>query len=96
VRRGIPAAPPTSFAKRRESHEAKRPSPITLTAALLCSVVVVSAQDPPLNTVLDRAAAYITEFQQQLSGIVAEETYVQEVKHSYLAAFVGLGGFADS
>jgi hypothetical protein len=41
-----------------------------------------AAQDPSVNTVLARAAAYVASFQQQLSGIVAEETYVQEIKNS--------------
>jgi len=37
------------------------------------------AQEPSLPTVLERAGAYVLEFQRQLSGIVAEERYVQEV-----------------
>src|SRR5687767_14111016 len=32
-----------------------------------------------LSTVLDRAGAYVEEFQRELSGIVVEETYLQEV-----------------
>ena len=36
-------------------------------------------QEPPIDTVLDRASAYIAEFKRQLSGIVAEEEYVQEL-----------------
>jgi hypothetical protein len=39
-----------------------------------------AAQEPPLATVLQRAAAYVADFQRQFSGIVAEERYVQEVK----------------
>jgi hypothetical protein len=38
------------------------------------------AREPALATVLDRAAAYVTDFHRQLSGVVAEERYVQEVK----------------
>jgi hypothetical protein len=38
-----------------------------------------AAQQPLLATVLDRASAYVAEFQRQLSGIVAEEHYIQEV-----------------
>jgi len=38
------------------------------------------ARPAPLDTVLERAGAYVAEFQRQLSGIVAEERYVQEVK----------------
>ena len=35
---------------------------------------------PALETVLDRAGAYVLELQRQLAGIVAEENYVQDVK----------------
>jgi hypothetical protein len=42
------------------------------------------AQPPParfvLPDVLERAGAYVRDFQRQLSGIVVEERYVQEVK----------------
>src|SRR5262245_2043687 len=37
------------------------------------------AEEPSLAVVLQGAAAYVTEFQQRLSGIVAEEHYVQDV-----------------
>ena len=37
------------------------------------------AEEPSLAVVLQRAGAYVTEFQQRLSGIVAEEHYVQDV-----------------
>jgi hypothetical protein len=36
-------------------------------------------RQPSLATVLDRAGAYVDSFERQLSGIVAEEHYVQEV-----------------
>ena len=39
-----------------------------------------AAQPPTLARVLDRAATYVADFERQLSGIVAEERYVQEVK----------------
>jgi len=42
-------------------------------------VVPALAQEPSLAAVLGRAASYVVEFQRQLSGIVAEETYVQDV-----------------
>ena len=38
-----------------------------------------SAQEPSLDVVLARAGAYIVEFQRQLSGVVSEERYVQDV-----------------
>src|SRR4051794_25331415 len=37
------------------------------------------AEEPSLVVVLQRAGVYVTEFQQPLSGIVAEEHYVQDV-----------------
>lgn len=52
--------------------------------ALIGGVVLMvspaSAQDPTLGAVLARAGAYVVEFQRQLSGIVAEERYVQDVR----------------
>jgi hypothetical protein len=41
----------------------------------------VSAQEPTLGNVLARAGTYVVEFQRQLSGIVAEEQYVQDVRY---------------
>jgi hypothetical protein len=38
-----------------------------------------SSATPDLRTVLQRAAAYVDHFRQELSGIVAEETYVQQL-----------------
>jgi hypothetical protein len=49
-----------------------------LLAAL--ALTPVSAQEPGLEAVLDRAAKYVVEFQRQLSGVVAEERYVQDVR----------------
>jgi hypothetical protein len=43
---------------------------------------VLAAQEPSLEDVLARAATYVADFQRQLSGIVAEESYLQEVKPS--------------
>jgi hypothetical protein len=37
-------------------------------------------QEPSLDEVLERTAQYVTTFHQQLSGIVAEETYVQSAR----------------
>jgi len=41
----------------------------------------VGAQGPTLEVVLDRAGAYVVEFQRSLSGVVAEERYVQSVRY---------------
>ena len=38
-----------------------------------------AAQTPSLDEVLKRSASYVAEFRKQLSGIVAEETYRQEI-----------------
>jgi len=40
-----------------------------------------AGQEPTLDSVLARAGAYVVEFQRQLSGIVAEEHYVQDVRY---------------
>ena len=39
-----------------------------------------SGQEPPLTTVLARAGAYVVELERRLSGVVAEEQYVQDVR----------------
>ena len=43
------------------------------------AVAVLSAQELTLDMVLGRASRYVTDYQQQLQGIVAEETYSQNV-----------------
>jgi hypothetical protein len=52
-----------------------------MVTAIACasSTVPGTAQRASLSEVLARAGAYVEEFQRQLSGIVAEETYLQEV-----------------
>src|SRR5476651_2578813 len=40
-----------------------------------------AAQEPSLDQVLARAGAYVVEFQLKLSGVVAEEQYVQDVRY---------------
>ena len=56
-------------------------------AAIVVAAAVVSAQEPTLQTVLDRAAVYVADYQKQLQGIVAEESYSQNVINS-----LGRGG----
>jgi len=46
------------------------------------ALVAPAAAQPPLATVLERAGVYVLELQRQLSGIVAEEAYVQNVRVS--------------
>ena len=40
---------------------------------------LTAGQQPDLSDILHRAGLYVEEFQRQLSGIVAQETYMQEV-----------------
>ena len=40
----------------------------------------LAAQEPALRTVMQRAGIYVTELRRQLSSIVSEESYVQEVR----------------
>lgn len=47
-----------------------------------------SAQAPTLDEVLKRAATYVADFRKQFAGIVAEETYTQEI--------VNTGRFTDA
>lgn len=62
---------------------AVRPSAVRLSAVLLFCfpALPASAQEPTLAAVLARAGAYVVEFQRQLSGVVAEERYVQDVRY---------------
>jgi hypothetical protein len=46
---------------------------------LVLATPAAAQQEPALDTVIERAGAYVLEFQRQLSGIVAQERYVQNV-----------------
>jgi hypothetical protein len=48
-------------------------------AVLACLSSSPRAQAPSLDDVLKRAASYVADFRKQLSGIVAEETYRQDI-----------------
>lgn len=50
-----------------------------VSALVLAAASARAEPQPSLATVLDRAANYVDGFERQLSGIVAEEHYVQEV-----------------
>ena len=55
-------------------------------AACACAVLMappVRGQDRALAQILERAAAYVDGFERQLTGIVAEETYVQDTSNAY-------------
>jgi hypothetical protein len=53
---------------------------LTLAIAVAAGGWPAHAQEPSLATVLERAGDYVAGFQRQLSGVVAEETYVQDVR----------------
>lgn len=67
-------------------------SPLRLAVVVAATVEAASsnvlAQEPALKDVLARAAVYAARFQQQLSGIVAEETYWQHVEDRSSRLFV--------
>jgi hypothetical protein len=60
-----------------------RAAGLSLLVAVLLALPVRAAQELALADILMRAAAYVAAFQKQLSGIVAEETYEQEIKNHY-------------
>jgi hypothetical protein len=49
-------------------------------ATIVTTAAAAAQQEPTIDVVLARAGVYVTEFQRQFSGIVAEERYVQDVK----------------
>jgi hypothetical protein len=51
-------------------------------AALCLPALHAQTSEPSLDSVLTHAGAYVIEFQRRLSGIVSEETYVQDVRLS--------------
>ena len=53
---------------------------LTLAVAIAAGGWSAHAQEPSLATVLERAGDYVAGFQRQLSGVVAEETYIQDVR----------------
>jgi len=55
------------------------------------AVVVLAAREATLDEVLARAAAYVAEYQKQLQGIVAEESYRQNMMSTAPARFAGSG-----
>lgn len=53
---------------------------LTVAATVAGGSWSVRAQEPSLAIVLERAGEYVASFQRQLSGVVAEETYVQDIR----------------
>ena len=58
-------------------------------ALVLTAPVSTRAQEPSLTEVLARAARYVTDFREQLSGIVAEEAYQQRSRGPSTYTFRG-------
>ena len=60
---------------------------MTFTRVLVTGLAAVAmagplhGQQPTLTTVLERAGVYTVTFQQQLSNLVAEERYVQDIRY---------------
>ena len=52
---------------------------VLIGAAICAATSRADAQPPSLEALLDRATAYVNEFFERLSNVVAEEHYVQEV-----------------
>jgi hypothetical protein len=48
--------------------------------ALLAASMVLGGQQGEIDRILERAAAYVTEYQQQLTAVVADEIYTQRVR----------------
>jgi hypothetical protein len=59
-----------------------------LVLAWLAAAPGATAQEPSVADVLTKAAAYVEQFQKQLSGIVAEEDYTQEIKNAPASVFI--------
>ena len=60
----------------------------------ILAVAVLQAQDPTLDVVLTRAARYVALYQQQLRGLVAEETYRQNMMSTASGRNAGPGARA--
>jgi len=59
-----------------------KPKSVLAVLAVALGTVRMAAQEPPLAAVVARARAYVADYQRQLSGVVAEELYVQSEKLS--------------
>jgi hypothetical protein len=65
---------------RRRSRRAIGASvPWCITALLLASVVAIRAQPPDVDSALEKAADYIYAYKRDFVGVVAEESYRQQV-----------------
>ena len=62
--------------------------------AAILAVAVVSAQDPTFDVVMARAAEYVSRYQTQLRGLVAEEHYRQNMMSTASGRNIGPGARA--
>jgi hypothetical protein len=69
-------------------------APVLIVLSMVATAAPAAAQPPSLSTVLERAAAYIADFQRQLASIVAEEQYVQDWRTTW-AALMRQNGTAE-
>src|SRR5262245_56061958 len=71
--------------------DSKRPRGPGLVAAVAAALAVTptgpatAGDNPKLEQVLARTAAYVADFERQLSGIVADEDYTQQVSGGKVA-----------
>jgi hypothetical protein len=66
----------------RTSHAHVGRFAVTVALAILAAPIDIAGQEATLESVLARAGRYVIEFQHQLSGIVAEESYTQWTRRS--------------
>ena len=72
----------------------RRPTGVVVAVVAALALVapgVVRSQEPSLAVVLARAAGYVSDFRQQLSGIVAEESYEQRARSTLTGSLRGVG-----
>jgi len=62
--------------------------------AIALAAATLRAGDPTLDVVLARAAEYVAQYQQQLRGLVAEETYRQNMMLTTAGRTIGPGARA--
>ncbi len=67
---------------------------VRIAVVTIVAAAVLRAQDPTLDVVLAHAADYVSRYQQQLRGLVAEETYRQNVMLTAAGRNIGPGARA--
>jgi hypothetical protein len=67
---------------------------LRIAVVAVLAAAVLQAQEPTLDAVLADAADYVSRYQQQLRGLVAEETYRQNVMSTAAGRSIGPGARA--